>query len=42
MGILTDTNASHNHPDITLFDKTIKNVYITDVSITNLGDLETE
>jgi hypothetical protein len=41
MGMLTDTTAPHKHSDITLFDKTIKKVYINDVSIPDLGDLQT-
>jgi hypothetical protein len=41
MGIHIDTTASHNHPDITLFNKIIKKVYIIDVSIPNLGDMQT-
>ena len=37
---LTDKTVPHNCPDITLFEKTNKTVYLIDVSISNLGNLE--
>jgi hypothetical protein len=40
-GILTDNTIPHNHPDIILFEKTNIILYLTDVSISNFGNLQT-
>jgi len=37
---LTDKTVPHNCPDITLFVKTNKIVYLIDVSISNSGNLQ--
>ena len=39
--ILNDKTASHNRPDVTLFENTNKNVYLIDVNIPNSGNLQT-
>jgi hypothetical protein len=38
---LTDKTVSHNHHDITLFEKTNKVFYLIDVSVPNSGNLQT-
>jgi hypothetical protein len=40
-GTFTDKTVSHNHPDITLFEKTNKLVHLIDVGISNFGNLQT-
>ena len=37
---LTDKTVPHDCPDITLFMKTNRNVYLIDVSISNSGNLQ--
>ena len=39
-GILADKTVPHNCPDIILFEKTNKIVYLSDVSVSNLGNLQ--
>ena len=38
---LTDKTVPHNRPNITFFEKTNKIVYLIDVSLSNLGSLQT-
>jgi hypothetical protein len=39
--ILTNKTVFHNHPDMTLFEKTNKIVYLTAFSIPYVGNLQT-
>jgi len=40
-GIIIDKIVLHYCPDITLFEKTNKIFYLIDISVTNLGNLQT-